>query len=57
MGRPIWLLMIRQAVVKETLNLLHNPPESLQLLQAHNPHGGGQATGRVVLTVLAVLGK
>ena len=47
----------REAIVKETLNLLHNPAEYLQMSQAHNPYGDGQATGRIVQTVLAVLGK
>ena len=47
----------REAIVKETLNLLHNPAEYLQMSQAHNPYGDGQAAGRIVQTVLAVLGK
>jgi UDP-N-acetylglucosamine 2-epimerase (non-hydrolysing) len=47
----------REAIVKETLNLLHNPPEYLQMSQAHNPYGDGQAAGRIVQTVLAVLGN
>lgn len=28
-------------VIKEILNLLHNPQESLQTSQVHNPHGDG----------------
>jgi len=47
----------REAIVKETINLLHNPSEYLQMSQAHNPYGDGQAAGRIVQTVLAVLGK
>ena len=47
----------REAIVNETLNLLHNPSEYLQMSQAHNPYGDGQAAGRIVQTVLAVLGE
>ena len=52
-----FMITTREAIVQETMNLLHNPSEYLQMSQAHNPHGDGQAAGRIVQTVLAVLGK
>ena len=44
----------REAIVKECLNLLNNPADYLSMSQAHNPYGDGQATQRIVDTVLSI---
>jgi len=44
----------REAIVKECLNLLNNPADYLRMSQAHNPYGDGQATQRIVDTVLSI---
>jgi len=47
----------REAIVKETMNLLQNPVDYLRMSQAHNPYGDGQAVGRIVQTVLSIQGN
>jgi len=44
----------REAIVKECLNLLNNPADYQRMSQAHNPYGDGQATQRIVDTVLSI---
>ena len=44
----------REAIVKECLNLLKNPADYQRMSQAHNPYGDGQATQRIVDTVLSI---
>jgi UDP-N-acetylglucosamine 2-epimerase (non-hydrolysing) len=44
----------REAIVKECLNLLTNPVDYQRMSQAHNPYGDGQATQRIVDTVLSI---
>lgn len=43
----------RETIVKECLNLLNNPADYQRMSQAHNPYGDGQATQRIVDTVLS----
>ena len=43
----------REAIVKECLNLLSNTADYQRMSQAHNPYGDGQATQRIVDTVLS----
>jgi UDP-N-acetylglucosamine 2-epimerase (non-hydrolysing) len=47
----------RQAIVQETLNLLHNPADYQRMSQAHNPYGDGHAVGRILQTVLTIKGN
>lgn len=44
----------RATIVKEALNLLHNPDQYQRMSQAHNPYGDGQAAQRIVDTVLSI---
>ncbi len=44
----------RETIVKECLNLLNNPANYQRMSQAHNPYGDGQATQRIVDTVLSI---
>lgn len=43
----------REAIVKETLNLLQNPADYVRMSQAHNPYGDGKAVGRIIEAVLS----
>lgn len=42
----------REAIVRETLNLLQNPADYVRMSQAHNPYGDGKAVGRIIEAVL-----
>jgi len=44
----------RETIVRECLNLLNNPADYQRMSQAHNPYGDGQATQRIVDTVLSI---
>lgn len=44
----------RETIVKECINLLNNPTDYQRMSQAHNPYGDGQATQRIVDTVLSI---
>ncbi len=41
----------REAIVKETLNLLGNVAEYQKMSRAHNPYGDGQAVARIIQAV------
>jgi len=43
----------REAIVKECLNLLHNPADYARMSKAHNPYGDGHAVERILQTVCA----
>lgn len=52
-GTVILVGTSRDRIVKETLNLLHNPAAYAVMSQAHNPYGDGHAAGRIVQAVLS----
>ncbi|MES2878577.1 MAG: UDP-N-acetylglucosamine 2-epimerase (non-hydrolyzing) [Pseudomonadota bacterium] len=47
----------REAIVKETLNLLRNSDDYLTMSRAHNPYGDGHAVERIIQTVLSRKGR
>ncbi|MDP3834877.1 MAG: UDP-N-acetylglucosamine 2-epimerase (non-hydrolyzing) [Hydrogenophaga sp.] len=56
-GTVILVGTSRDRIVRETLNLLHNPTAYRTMSQAHNPYGDGHAAGRIVQTVLSMKGS
>lgn len=56
-GTVILVGTSRDRIVKETLNLLHNPLAYATMSQAYNPYGDGKAVGRIVETILSFKSK
>lgn len=47
----------REAIVRETLNLLSNPSDYARMSQAHNPYGDGKAVARIIEAVFSKKGS